>query len=221
MNRVTIGEIKVNTLKLMFTNYSDRIYALDGDGNDNIPNLEEDTEYAVHLVNMNECINRALNRLISVDALPTKSFVVTAESATVTRNAMRVDMKQEVEDYSTIVRVIKDSDESYNANYPYRLEENGVIRLDKLEEGEEYRIIYRPKEELLTELTPNTHTFTNVPDSIAILIPYFVKGELLEEDDSAASALARNLFEQLVADRVSEMDGPEQQQIKTVYGDLL
>ena len=220
MNRVTIGEIKVNTLKLMFTNYSDRIYAFDGDGNDNIPNLEEDTEYAVYLVNMNECINRALNRLISVGALPTKSFVVTAEHTT-TRNAIRVDLKQEVEDYSTIVRVIKDSDESYDANYPYRLEENGVIRLNALEEGEEYRIIYRPKEELLTELTPNTHTFTNVPDNIAILSPYFVKGELLEEDDSAASALARNLFEQLLADRVSEIDGPEQLEIKTVYGDLL
>lgn len=210
---MTIGEIKIATLKLMFTNYSDKIAATDGNGNDNIVNLEEDPEYGSFLVNMNEAINRGLQRISMVGALPTKSFVIQSNSTT--RN-IRFDLKT-IEDYGTLIRVIKESPDTYFANVPYVREETGVIRLDALRDDETYRIIYRPKIAVVKRDTPNDREL-GIPDDLASILPYFVKADLFEEEEPQLAAKARNLFEQMIFDRVEEFDG-HQQSVVSIYGD--
>lgn len=56
---MTIGEIKKEALKLMFTNQDNEIDSLDLEG------LYNDSNYGDYLNNMNGCINRAIIRLKS------------------------------------------------------------------------------------------------------------------------------------------------------------
>ena len=57
---MTVGEIKKEALKLMFTNQDNEI-----DNADKVSNLENDDNYGDYLVNMYGCINRAIVRLKS------------------------------------------------------------------------------------------------------------------------------------------------------------
>lgn len=116
---MTIGEIKKEALKLMFTNQDNEIDSLD------MEDLYADSNYGDFLNNMYGSINRAIVRLKS------KGVQYTGER-------LRTDTSDDTE-----------------------------LDLD---------------------------------EELCMLIPYFLKGDLYEEDNAQQAAIARNLFEDMVDD---------------------
>ena len=119
---MTIGEIKKEALKLMFTNQDNEIDSLD------MTDLYADSNYGDFLNNMYGSINRAIVRL------KTKGVEYTGEK-----------LKSDTSDD--------------------------------------------------TEL--------DLDEELCMLIPYFLKGDLYEEDNAQQAAIARNLFEDMVDDYLS------------------
>ena len=214
MGKITIGDIKIAALKLMFTNYSDKISSIDGDMCDNIANLEYDAEYGKYLVNMNESINRALLRLSAVGAIPLKSRTFEIDKG---EKAERIDLKEKITDFYRLIKVIKETEYDYEPNFRYDAETDTVIRIPSQEEDCTLTVVYEPQESIITDETLNTDTFIEVTDELALLIPYFVKSELLEEEQPELAAQARNLFESSLSDRISS-SYPNQKVVVDVYG---
>ncbi len=214
MGKITIGDVKVAALKLMFTNYSDKITSLDGDMCDNIANLEYDAEYGKYLVNMDESINRALLRLSAVGALPLKTHTFEMYKG---KKAERINLSEKITDFYRLIKVIKETSDSYESDYRYDLETDTVIRIPAQEEDCEITLVYEPQESIITDETSNKDTFSNVPDELAVLIPYFVKSELFEEEQPEFAAQARNLFESSIADRINSAY-QNQKVVADVYG---
>ncbi len=214
MGTITIGDVKVAALKLMFTNYGDKITSVDGDGYDNISNLEYDAEYGKYLVNMNECINRAVTRLSAVGVLPVKSKQINLQKG---NKAERIDLKENITDFYRLIKIIKEEGDEYIPDYPYYMEGDGTIRVSAQNKDCALIILYEPKERLITDGTPNTAVFENVPDELALLIPYFIKAELFEEEQPELATQARNIFESSAADRIGNAYAA-QKVVSDVYG---
>lgn len=214
MGTITIGDVKISALKLMFANYNDKITAIDGDDCDNIANLEYDAEYGKYLVNMNECINRANMRLSAVGALPIKSYSMNISKG---NRAERINLKEKITDFYCLIKIIIETEDEYIPDYPFDTESDGVIRIPAPAEDCTLIVLYAPKENIITDATPNTAIFENIPDELAILIPYFIKSELFEEEQPELATQARNIFESSVADRISSVYS-RQKTVQDVYG---
>lgn len=143
---MTINEIKIEALKLMFTNYSEDI--------DNVDMLYNDDNYSAYIMSMNGAINRALARLWAKRIIR-NSFVPLPTS-------FAVDNTQELED----------------------------------------------------AITPPDKERVHIPIDVQLLIPYYIKADLYEEDEPALAAQARNIFEQSIDDR---RDEDEQEQLVNVF----
>lgn len=72
------------------------------------------------------------------------------------------------------------------------METNTIIVLPKKDGN--YSIIYAPIIPRVAAGTDDTIDI-DLPDKIACLIPYFIKGDLYTEDEPGVAAEARNLFE--------------------------
>ncbi len=62
-----------------------------------------------------------------------------------------------------------------------------------------YKLVYHPRLERITSDTPDTSELAGVPDFIAALIPYFLKGDLYMADEPDLAAEARSWYEQSMA----------------------
>ena len=69
--------------------------------------------------------------------------------------------------------------------------------------GETCKLVYWPRITRLTQTTLDTAEI-GVPDNIAVLIPYYIKGDLYRNDDPNEAGEARNWFEAGVSDIVGQ-----------------
>jgi hypothetical protein len=69
-------------------------------------------------------------------------------------------------------------------------------------EDEIFNIEYTPKLEMITATTDNEKEI-DIPETLARIIPYFVKADLFEMDEPELSATARNIFESALSEYVS------------------
>lgn len=182
---MTIGEIKIEALKLMFVNYENDI------DTDNLESYYGEANYGSYLVNMVGAINRAFDRIKQKKVLRNKTAVLTG--GTIGEYYTRYSI-EDIADFYELERIIFEGLEGkYDGNIAYRMEGTDLL-LKPLNEGEEYRIVYKPTITRVTRLTADS-TEIALPDEIAGLIPYFIKAELYQEDEPALAAQARNIFE--------------------------
>ena len=179
-----IGEIKIEALKLMFASY-------DWDYNTNqLGLLKESEQFKDYLINMPGSINRCFAVLENKGALPLGFHKV--NGSTDTADGVSVDM--DTEKFLDVERV------SYQGKYgdrhpsfPY-IRDGNVIYLEGIFQGDSYTIYYRPR--ISRAWTDDTElSALGVPDRIAALIPYFIKGDLFREEDAAEASNARAWFE--------------------------
>lgn len=215
---MTIGEIKIQALKLMFTNYSNDIQA------DNIDDLISNDNYGSYLVNMSGSINRAISRINNSGVLRSKAYSVDysteSEHIVVGEYITKYDLQELIADYHSLDRVIKEGlYGEYNGRIAYNLEEDTLL-LSPLIDGESYRLMYKPQIAQISYDSDDTLEF-DAPNDIANIIPLFIKGDLFEEDEPQLATKARNEFEQSL---VSLMREPvsNQTQVETTYnmGDM-
>lgn len=224
-----LGDIKAEALRLMFVNFSTNISAV------NITQLLNDETYASYLVNMNGSINRGLERVAGVGKLGIKYFDLPndnkdvngniVEGITALRYAIHYDLSKLLNDYYFIERIIYEDDRfdcKYDRNICYELE-GKILILPKLRtNNEHYRLLYNPSAPYITKKSVNGVGFDEtdelpIPERIARLLPYYIKGELYEEEEPSAASNARNIFEQTLAE-LKDTENTNVNQIKTIYG---
>ena len=185
-----VGDIKVAAIKLMFTNYSFDF------GIDNLQSLLSDENYGSYIVNMNESIARAIDRIENACVIPTKRFEINIDECETSNRYIHFDTNK-LEDLYVIDRITAEYlNGDYCGNVGYELE-GDVLVLPKA--NATYTIIYYPTIPTIDEKVADEQEFW-IPDRIARLIPYFIKGDLYQEEEPALAADARNTFEACLED---------------------
>lgn len=73
---------------------------------------------------------------------------------------------------------------------------------EEVTEDEMFNIEYTPKLEMVSVTTDNNLEL-EIPETLARIIPYFVKADLYEQDEPQLAATARNIFENALTEYVS------------------
>lgn len=186
---MTLGEIKVETLKLMFVGNGLSIDTLD--------ELKNNEDYSDYLNNMVGAINRCFAEIENKRVLPVRSFVLERERAEIVNiksNAARFDLSKIIPDYSCIDRLITENENEYSNDNAIVMEGDTLV-IRNYSDNYSYVVVYYPAIERMTDYTPNSAVI-DVPDKIAQFIPYFVKGDLFRGDEPNEANEARNWFEQ-------------------------
>lgn len=187
-----LGEIKIEALKQMFTNYGFDINI------ENLTSLLIDENYASYLVAMNGSIARAIDRIENAMVVKRKVFDIPSSFLNeINRSYQRFDLSQ-IHDYFMIDRVICTFDNGFiNENAEFTLA-GDLITLPVLK-GVTFSIVYFPKVKNIDADTSDTDEL-ELEDKFARIIPYFIKGELYQEEEPGLAADATNRFEALLMD---------------------
>lgn len=178
---MTLGEIKIESLRLMFA--GNLGYGLNENG---LNALLSDDNYNVYLYAMTGAINRCFADLESKGATPIKSMVLRRDHL-----ADGVFDLTAIEKYSSLDSVT-DKD-GRNVEF---VKKGNYLYPPPLLSDEDYCVIYYhvglPR---IGEDTGNSKQI-ELPDELARLIPYFIKGEVYREEDPNEAGEARNWYEQ-------------------------
>ena len=186
---MTKGELIVACLKLMFEVDDSKIDA-------SIISTNEDynSQYGSKINNMIESINRAFMEVQKNDKMP-KDVIILDRLENTTNNIIEYEIPYDV---YKIINIKYDSGSYVLPNVPIRRKGNKHLILNAQTEGK-YIIEYYPRIELLTEDMDDNYII-NMPDEILQIIPYFVKGDLYEEDEPNLAIASRNMFSSYLAE---------------------
>ena len=198
---MNLGEIKIETLKLMFLNMNQDIII------EKLKTYSLDETYKSYLINMAGAINRCLSNIEEKRVLPSKTKQLNIANGTASGSFLRFDLGTLIGDFYDIERIVRETDDGdYNGNFEYQREGNTIV-LEKCEDsdGITYTVIYKPCLKRVTSITPDD-TELNIPDNIASNIPYFLKGELYRDDEPNEASEARNWYEAAMEEIMMKAD---------------
>lgn len=181
---MTVGDIKIQALKLMFVSYSDDI------GVENMDAFKGSENYRAYLVNMNGSIDRCLADIEKRCVLPVKTLELVPKSEPIHGYMTRIDI--DAPDFYEIERISKESLYEYDGNHPYMREGNTLL-FTTFDTGAKYRLMYYPRVERTVGLADADDI--GLPEEIAAFVPYFIKGDLFREDEPNEASEARNWYE--------------------------
>ena len=191
---MTVGEIKIESLKLMEINGTDI-------STETLEDLYSNENYKEYLRRMPGAITRALHRLKTVGVIPEKSYSETIEE---NKNIARFDLSEKIEDFSKLNRVVVEGKNTYCGNYPYTFEGKNVV-LFNLRIGNTVIFIYEPKVPFVLTTTDDAMEIP-IPYDLSSIIPYFVKADVFEQDEPELATQARNIFELMLAEYKKQED---------------
>lgn len=100
-----------------------------------------------------------------------------------------------VDDFRTVDRVVYiDKYGRVNEHNPFKLIGTDLY-IENFDTEGTYKLMYKTKLTRVTSATDNNFEL-NVPDHIACLIPYFVKGDLFQADEPNLASESRSYWEQ-------------------------
>jgi hypothetical protein len=199
-----LGDIKIIALQIMHADLT-----AEGINADNLSADALEGEYVNEIKAMPHLINQAIDIINVSDILPTKSFRADAVGDD-DLNTIQVNL---TDSRQRIVNIFYDSGTAIESGISPLFISDKVVMLPKCSRGE-YVIEYKPVIDPITPYTPNKAEI-DMPDSIARLIPYFIKAELYEEDEPSASQKAMEIFENGLTRYKTER--ASQTMVKAVY----
>lgn len=207
---MTIGQIKIEALKLMFANYAEDISSADED----IDVLMSNESYASYLQNMNGSIHRAVQEMYTKNKVPTSAYYLNGVYGTTDDYGFeRFNLESLISDFGKFVRLDKEYYGEYFVNYPHRMESN-ILLLPSHRQGN-YIVRYYPRLDYI-ERGADNDTELNIPEYLASIIPYFIKGDLYQDDEPNLASEARNWFEQMLAEYNCD-DGASRTSVDDIY----
>ena len=220
---MTLGEIKIETLKLMFTNLNNDIIP------EKLNNYKLDENYSGYLINMPGAINRCFSSLEEKRVLPSRSEDLNPECEEKTSSYWRYDLG-DISDFFDIERIVRiSSDGEYDSNCEWHREANTLVleinwvwdsENNKFISNSSYTLIYKPRLDRINSATEETKDL-NIPDYIASYIPYFLKGDLYRDDEPNEAAEARNWYEQAMEEIMMREEKTHQtNRVKEVYSQI-
>ena len=184
---MTLGEIKSEALKLMFAEVGELCEA-------DIDTLKDSADYGVYIRRMNGSINRALGRIENAGAVPYKIYRLKEEEAETSYYYAKYDLPALVPDFNRFERLVREMGYSYNGNAAYCMEGNNVLVLPRMKFNESYTVIYSPRVKRVGEDDPGDSVI-DLPEDVLSIIPYFIKGDIFEEEEPNLAINAIALFE--------------------------
>jgi len=178
---MTLGDIKIQALKIMFATY-DAITA------SSLADYYNDENYGPYLQNMNGSINRCLKDIEIKKVLEPLSLTIT----TTNERGKRSFNLSTLDNFYDIKQINLFGDTFYLENIPYKRTGNKIYLPDYVGS---YEIEYYPAIDMITSSNTDDYAFT-LPGNIVSLIPYFIKGELYREDEPNEASEAMNWYEQ-------------------------
>lgn len=209
---MTVGQIKIEALRLMFAADLDPLISPK-----NIADHETDDQYGDYLTAMTGSINRAINDIVSRRILPEKALEVPLGSGSRRGITLRLNLG-EYKDLYDISRVIRETDYDYDGAYPFRMEGKVMVLLAP-DESARFTILYHPRVKAV-ETYENDRDLAEIPDEIASVIPYFVKGELYRQDEAGDASEAMSWYEQRIA-ALSPYHTGTQTHVASTYSQVL
>lgn len=201
-----LGEIKIEALRLMFADYASDMSL------ETLQSMKDDENFGTYLSNMPGAINRCFARFEDKEVVPLKRYTLPKSNGTATNGRIRFDLSI-LEDFGNVNRIIYEDTNDYNGNCSYTMETDTTIMLE--EKDGDYILIYHPTIPRVDSGTDDDEE-VDLPDKIACLIPYFIKGDLYSEDEPSVSASARNLFEASL-DNLNKEVKTKQSHVNCVY----
>lgn len=205
MSKTTkLGEIKIEALKLMFADYKND-YSVS-----NLSSLMANDNYGKYLRAMNGSINRCFDRLRALKKQP-KKVIVLDKGLMAEDEFLHFDLDDETfasVDYINRITYRDEDGRPLDSKVHYEMEGREIIIENR---SGSFRMIYFEKLPFITTLTDDQVLL--IEDELARVIPYFIKSELMEEDEPELARQARIMFEQTVAALYNE---PEVRQTKVV-----
>lgn len=183
----------------------------------NISDYETDDQYGDYLSAMTGSINRAINDIVSRRILPEESLEIPAGTGSTRYGNRRLNLTEYPEIYD-VSRVIAESDRGYDGARPFRMEGRTVLLLGADAEAS-YTLLYYPRVKAV-ESYENDRDLTEIPDEIASLIPYFIKGELYRQDEAGDASEAMSWYEQRIA-ALSPHSTGHQSHVASVFSQVL
>lgn len=184
-----IGDIKIEALRLMFAQIDADVTA------ETLADFENSNTLGDYLAAMHGSINRCLSDIVSRRILPAKSKTLTLSEEHRSMSAYRFDLS-EIGDFYDVSRVIAETHNGYDGNYPFRMEGKTLVLMSP-DEGAQFTLLYHPTVELVNVWENSLEL--DLPDEIVSVIPYFIKGELYREDEASDAAEAMSWYEQRLA----------------------
>lgn len=181
---MTIGEIKIQALKLMFVSYSDDLVP------QKLIDLEGRETYRPYLVNMNGSIDRCLSDIEKRCILPVK--VLELKPSETAPEGYRTRIGITAPDFYEIERISKESLYEYDGDHPFTREGNTIL-LSNYDRDAVYRLMYYPRVGRASGLLDTDEI--DLPEEIAAAVPYYIKGDLFREDEPNEASEARNWYE--------------------------
>lgn len=194
--KMKLGEIKAEAYRLMFADiefpdFSDEQYL-----NETLETIEQNPNYSEYANGMAGAINRCFASLENKRVIPEKRVNI-AFSKIGKNRAVLSDIADDIHSIDRISYIDEDKN-LYIPSVDYAREGRDTLILDVLRGGE-YTLIYYPKIPMVKSTDGNSREI-DLPDDIACLIPYFIKGELYRQDDANEAAEARNTYEAMVGE---------------------
>ena len=208
---MTVGQIKIEALRLMFAADLDPLISPK-----NIADHETDDQYGDYLTAMTGSINRAINDIVSRRILPEQALEIPAGTGSTRYGNRRLNLAQHPEIYD-VSRVIAESDRGYDGAHPFRMEGRTVLLLGADAEAS-YTLLYYPR--IKEVQTWENERELEIPDEIASVIPYFIKGELYRQDEAGDASEAMSWYEQRLA-ALSPYSTGTQTHVASVYSQVL
>jgi hypothetical protein len=185
---MTVGDIKIQALKLMFVTYDRDLTP------DSLGELGADINYRAYLINMNGSIDRCLADIEKRCILPAKIQAITPSTEPVAGYMTRCEIT--ARDFFEIERVSKEGLYEYDGDHPYMREGNTIL-LKEYDPSAKYNLIYYPKARRASVLRDTDEL--EIPENVAAAIPYFVKGELFREDNASEANESMRQYEAAMA----------------------
>lgn len=203
-----IGTIKAEALKLMYLTGSDTVEAED------IEMLESEENLRPYLFAMTGAINRCLSDIEARRILPTKTKrIEEREGGSVVLSL------SDITDFYDVERVSAAVSGEYRGNVSFFTEGDSLI-IPNADADAAYTLLYHPKISRLSGSELNTAELEGIPDAVACLIPYYIKGELYREDEPNEAGEARNWYESGMALIRPVRDGV-QDRVRNVYSQVM
>lgn len=149
--------------------------------------------------------------------MPSKSRTLSISEGVVSGAYIRFNLSQIIDDFFDIDRIVSESScGEYNGDCDYQREGDTVV-LDRYSEDDDivYTILYRPSVKRINSFTDNEEEL-QIPENIASIIPYFVKGDLYRDDEPNEASEARNWFESAIEEMLIKRAN-KTNKVKTVY----
>lgn len=191
---MTLGELKVSCIKLMF----------DNDSVDIDPStVSNNTEYNMRTVNIVESINRALHRVANAGKLPKKTLIIDSTIQNNEKYIRRYNLDTiKVDDFDNdclyVDNIVYQHTYKYSPNVDIIIEGNNTLVLPAINEGK-YIITYSPSHKSIS-IYEDDNTKLDIPDYILNIVPFYVKGDLFEDDDAEVAIMATNKFERYLSE---------------------